>query len=72
MRTVENNDMIEAFVANGFNQSFDNAVLPRTRCSRHDLVDVETSQLLVDRSAVHSIAITDEVTRDIHFSDRLR
>ncbi len=30
---------------------------------RYDLLDVETCQLLVDCAAVHSIVITDEVTR---------
>ena len=37
----------------------------------HDLLDVETRQLLVHCPAVHSIAIMDEVTRGIPIGNRL-
>src|SRR5215204_806384 len=62
--------MIEAFAPNGSNQPFDNAVLPRARGSRHHLLDVGTRQRVVHCSAVHSIAITNQVTRciPIHYS----
>ena len=54
--------MIEAFAPNGSNQPFDNAVLLWARGSRHHLLDVETRQRVVHCSAVHSIAITNQVT----------
>ena len=45
--SIEHDHMIEAFAPNGSNQPFDNAVLPWARGSRHDLLDVETRQLIV-------------------------
>ena len=65
MPSIEHDHMIEAFAPNGSNQPFDDAVLPWARGGGHDLLDVETRQLLVHCPAVHSIAITDEVTRGI-------
>ena len=69
--SVEDDHMIEAFSPDGSNQPFDDAVLPWAGWCRHDLLDVETCQLLVDCSAVHSIAITDQVTRGIPVGNSL-
>jgi hypothetical protein len=68
--SIEHDHMIEAFAPNGSNQPFDDAVLPWTPGGGNDLLDVETNQLLVHCHAVHSIAITDEVTRGVPIGNR--
>src|SRR4051812_26988204 len=69
--SVEDDHMIEAFAPNGSNQPFDDAALPWAGWCRYDLFDVETCQLLANCSAVHSIAITDEVTQRIPVGNSL-
>lgn len=69
--SIENDDVVEAFAPNRSNQPFDNALLTWARWSCHHLLDVETRKLVVCCSAVHSIAITDQVTRRIPIRQRL-